>query len=33
MPNYRKNLERFIPEFAKELANGEWSITGVTVRR
>ncbi len=31
MPNYRKNLERFIPEFAKELANGELSITGVSV--
>jgi hypothetical protein len=33
MPNYRKNLERFIPDFAQELANGELSITGVRIKR
>ena len=33
MPAYQQNLERLIPDFAKELTNGELPITGVSVMR
>ena len=31
MPAYQSNIEMLIPQFAKQLVNGELPITGVSV--